>query len=66
MIPLLTFDENYSIHLINRTSGILSMSVFLINITGLYNFTVTPGEFKLVYTGIGYLSQTIDTAILAG
>jgi hypothetical protein len=33
-------------------------------LTGLYNFIVPPGEYKIVYTGVGYLTQSIDTTIL--
>jgi len=60
----LTFDENYSIHLINRTSGDTLDVGFPNKYTGLYSFSVFPGVFKLVYTGVGYISQTIDTTIL--
>jgi hypothetical protein len=60
----LAFDKNYSIHLINRTSGDTLDVGFPNKYTGLYIFSVIPGEFKLVYTGVGYLSQTIDTTIL--
>jgi hypothetical protein len=59
----LTFDENYAIHLINRTSGDTLDVGFPNKYTGLYSFSVSPGEFRLVYTGTGYVSQTIDTAI---
>ena len=60
----LTFDENYFIHLINRTSGDTLDVGFPNKYTGLYGFSVIPGEFKLVYSGVGYISQTIDTTIL--
>ncbi|MCX6255896.1 MAG: hypothetical protein NTV31_15690 [Bacteroidia bacterium] len=60
----LTFNEDYSIHLINRTSGDTLDVGFPNKYTGLYSFSVIPGEFKLVYTGVGYLSQTIDTTVL--
>jgi tetratricopeptide (TPR) repeat protein len=60
----LTFDENYSIHLINRISGDTLDVGFPNKYTGLYSFSVIPGEFKLAYTGVGYISQTIDTIIL--
>jgi hypothetical protein len=60
----LTFNENYSIHLINRTSGDTLDVGFPNKYTGLYSFSVIPGEFKIVYTGVGYISQTIDTTIL--
>ena len=32
--------------------------------TGQYSFSVFPGEFQLIYTGFGFISQTVDTAIL--
>ena len=64
MDTTVTFDKNYSIHLINRPSGDTLDVGFPNKYTGLYSFSVTPGEFKLVYTGIGYISQIIDTAIL--
>ena len=60
----LTFDKNYSIHLINRMSGDTLDVGYPNKYTGLYSFNVAPGEFTLVYTGLGYLTQTIDTAIL--
>ena len=61
---ILIFDENYSIYLINRTSGDTLDIGFPNKYTGLYSFSVVPGEFRLLYTGAGYISQTVDTAIL--
>ena len=59
-----TFDENYSIHLTNKTSGDTLDVGFPNKYTGLYNFVVAPGEFRLFYKGLGYKTQTIDTTIL--
>ena len=59
-----TFDKNYSIHLINKTSGDTLDVGFPNKYTGLYSFTVAPGEFRLFYKGFGYITQTIDTTIL--
>jgi len=59
-----TFDENYSIHLINKTSGDTLDVGFPNKYTGLYNFSVASGEFRLFYKGFGYITQTIDTTIL--
>jgi len=59
-----TFDENYSIHLINKTSGDTLDVGFPNKYSGLYNFSVAPGEFRLFYKGFGYITQTIDTTIL--
>jgi len=59
----MAFDDHYSIHLINSTSGDTLDVGFPNKYTGLYSFYVFPGEFKIVYEGYGYISQTIDTAI---
>jgi Tol biopolymer transport system component len=59
-----TFDENYSIHLINKTTGDTLDVGFPNKFTGLYSFTVSPGKFRLFYRGYGYLTQTIDTSIM--
>jgi hypothetical protein len=51
------------IHLLNTVSGD-TVDVGVPNkFSGLYSFSVTPGEFKLVYSAIGYLTQSVDTAI---
>ena len=61
---VVTFDENYSIHLINRTSGDTLDVGFPNKYTGLYSFNVSPGQFRIFYKGYGYITQKIDTAIL--
>ncbi len=61
---IVTFNENYSIHLINKTSGDTVDVGFPNKYSGLYSFTVAPGEFRLFYKGLGYITHTIDTAIL--
>jgi len=61
---IVTFDKNYSISLINRTSGDTLDIGYPNKYTGLYSFSVNPGDLKLIYKGAGYLSQTIDTTIL--
>jgi hypothetical protein len=60
---LLTFDKNYAINLINRISGDTLDVGYPNKYTGLYSFSVNPGEFKIVYTGIDYFPHTIDTII---
>jgi hypothetical protein len=60
----LTFDKNYSIHLINRVTEDTLDVGFPNKYTGLYSFSVAPGNYHLVYTGLGYISQMIDTTIL--
>jgi len=59
-----TYDKNYSIHLINKASGDTLDVGFPNKYTGLYNFSVIPGQFKIFYKGLGYITQIIDTAIL--
>jgi hypothetical protein len=61
---IVTFDKNYSIHLINKTTGDTLDVGFPNKFTGLYSFTVSPGKFRLFYRGYGYLTQTIDTSIM--
>jgi hypothetical protein len=58
-----TFDKNYSIHLLDNNSGDTLDVGFPNKFTGLYSFTVLPGDMKLIYTGKGYFSQTVDTTI---
>ena len=61
---IVTFDENYSIHLINNSTGDTLDVGFPNKYTGLYSFSVSPGQFRLFYKGYGYKTQRIDTAIL--
>jgi hypothetical protein len=58
------FDDKYSIHLINKVSGDTLDVGYPNKFTGLYSFNVAPGQFKIFYKGFGYLTQTVDTAIL--
>jgi len=60
----LSFDEGYSIHLIDNTDGDTLDVGYPNKYTGQYNFSVFAGEYKIAYTGLGYLSQIIDTTIL--
>jgi hypothetical protein len=60
----LNFNEDYAIHLLNKTSGDTLDVGYPNKFTGLYSFMVSPGEFHIVYTGVGYFSQVIDTTIL--
>ncbi|MGC1391291.1 MAG: hypothetical protein WA816_09655 [Bacteroidales bacterium] len=61
---VVTFDENYSIHLINKASGDTLDVGYPNKYTGLYSFAVAPGQFRIFYKGFGYLTQTIDTSIV--
>jgi hypothetical protein len=60
---VIPFDENYSIHLINNTSGDTLDVGYPNKFTGLYSFIVAPGKFRLFYKGAGYITQVVDTAI---
>ncbi|MGI6340383.1 MAG: hypothetical protein ACOXZV_13540 [Bacteroidales bacterium] len=62
---LVPFDDNYSIHLINRTSGDTIDVGYPNKHTGQYNITAGPGQYRLVYSGTGRLTQIIDTTITA-
>ncbi len=60
----LSANKNYSIHILNSISGdILGKSAPEIK-TGFYSIPVVHGSYKLVYSGDGYFSQTIDTVII--
>jgi hypothetical protein len=61
---VVTFDKNYSIHLLNKGSGDTLDVGFPNKYTGLYSFSVIPGQFRIYYQGYGYKTQIIDTAIL--
>jgi hypothetical protein len=63
--PNAIFDNNFVIRLIKQPLGDTLDSSFPNELTGLYNFIVKPGEYKIVYTGQGYLAQAIDTTILS-
>jgi hypothetical protein len=60
---VVTFDENYSIHLINKVTGDTLDVGYPNKYTGLYSFSAAPGQFRIFYRGFGYLTQTIDTSI---
>jgi hypothetical protein len=59
------FDKTNSIYLIDRASGDTLETGYPDMYSGKYSFIVSPGNFRLVYTGQGYYSQHTDTAILA-
>ncbi len=58
-----TFNENYAIHLLDKNSGDTLDVGYPNKYTGIYSFTVVPGDLRLIYTGIGYFSQSVDTTI---
>ncbi len=62
---VVTFDDNYAIHLTDKITGDTVDVGFPNKHTGQYNFIVAAGKFKLFYTGQGYLTRVIDTATTA-
>jgi hypothetical protein len=59
----LNTSDKYKIFLTDKNTGdTIKIGAPDIN-TGLYNFIVNPGSFKIIYTGVNYLSQSIDTAL---
>lgn len=59
-----TYDKNFRITLLNNATNDTIDIGFPNKYTGRYNFLVTEGAFKLIYSGPGYLTQTIDTTII--
>ncbi len=59
----LAFDHGYKIFLIEKQSGDTIDVGYPNKFTGIYNFFVIPGALQLVYTGPGYYTHTIDTAV---
>jgi hypothetical protein len=62
---VISFDNNFKIYLLKQLSGDTINSSFPNKYSGFYNFRVNPDSLKLLYTGLGYLSKTIDTVITA-
>jgi Tol biopolymer transport system component len=60
---ILTFDDSFKIHLIDRESGDTLDVAYPNKLTGLYSFYATNGKYRIVYTGQGYFNNTIDTTI---
>jgi hypothetical protein len=61
---IVNFDKNYKIFLLDNPSGDTVDVGYPNKYSGLYNFVVDPGSFKITYSGPGYFSQTIDTTIM--
>jgi hypothetical protein len=62
--PGAVFNNDFVIRLVNKSSGDTLDSSFPNELTGLYNFIVPSGNYKIIYTGLGYLTQTVDTTII--
>lgn len=63
---IVAFNEKNSIYIIDRNSGDTLDTQYPDKDSGHYSFYVTPGMFKLAYTGPGYLTAFIDTSAVAG
>jgi hypothetical protein len=57
-------NKKYNINILNKASGDTIYRGAPDKTSGLYSFSVAPGQFKLVYSGEGYFTQTIDTTII--
>lgn len=61
---IIPFDQKYYIHLINKKSGDTIKTGYPDKLTGSYSFNASPGSYRLIYEGFGYLPQTRDTSII--
>ncbi|MBK8882818.1 MAG: PD40 domain-containing protein [Bacteroidales bacterium] len=61
---VMPFDKTFKIHLIDRSSGDTVDVSYPNKFTGIYTFYTLPGKYKIVYSGIGYFSQYIDTTVI--
>ena len=59
------FNEDNTIFIIDRNSGDTLDIQHPEKESGLYNFYVTPGKFRLAYTAPGYMTEHIDTSAVA-
>lgn len=55
--------KDYPVYAVNKTKGD-TVSISYPKQEGNYSFVLSPGEYKLVFTGTGYLTQAFDKAIL--
>jgi len=59
----LAANKNCNVLILNKTSGDTLYRVAPDLTTGFYSVYIPSGSLKLVYTGNGYITQTIDTAV---
>ncbi len=62
----MTFDKSFHINIIDRSSGDTINIGYPNKFTGIYTFYVLPGQYRLIYTGAGYFTHSLDTAIVKG
>jgi hypothetical protein len=60
---VMSFDKNFKIHLLDPATGDTVDVSYPNKFTGIYSFYVMPGKYRLIYTGAGYFSQSLDTVI---
>ena len=60
----IVFSGRSYIHLLDRKSGDTLDIGYPNKFTGSYYFNVTPGKYRIIYTGTGHFQQTIDTVVL--
>lgn len=59
----LIYDENYMIFLTGKESGDTISRQSPEPYTGNYSFRVKPGEYNVLYSGMGYFNHRVDTLI---
>lgn len=57
-------DEGNKIYLLDIRSGDTLKIGYPVKDTGLYKFTVTPGNYRIIFTGINYLPGKVDTLLV--
>lgn len=60
---IVEFDEKNAIYLIDKASGDTVDTGFPDPETGKYSFMASPGDYRLLYTAPGYITQRLDTTI---
>jgi len=61
---ILAFDENYKIKIVNRNLKDTLETSYPNRLTGYYNFSVKPGDYRIIYSGVGYFTETVDTSVV--
>jgi len=61
---ILAFDENYKIKIVNRNLKDTLETSYPNRLSGYYNFSVKPGDYRIIYSGVGYFTETVDTSVV--
>lgn len=61
----LSANKMYRIEVMDKTSGDTVYKSAPDTKTGLYNVSVAPGKYKLIYSGEGYFPRSVDTTIIS-